>query len=138
MKKNLIIGLLALGSLSAFASENILKYVPEGTYYGTDCEVRVQVFNSLGRKTIAVLVENRKNLATFNHSISAEMIQESAKAKTYSATVEVIPNDQYTGVRRYFLDITKDVYQAEVKIVEKRKFLGFWTKERAASCSISI
>lgn len=137
--KTLLVGLFAIGSLSAFAtSEKILKYIGEGKHIGPDCQVIVQTFNFQGKKTVSVNVENGNDLAIFNSSINGKMYQESASTKTYTAAVEVIPNDSYTGVRRYFIEITKDVYQAEVTVVEKRRFLGIWTTEREASCNINI
>jgi len=119
----------------SYSGKSILDYLAAGTYYGERCQVEVRYSDTFKSVSVVVTAAPDK-FRPFNNLLGTkEAIFEDRQASTYDASFVLVPNDEYTGRRRYTIKIEgKNKGRIRVTTSEARRFLGIWGRAEELSC----
>ncbi len=127
-----------LATTDKYDGKSILAYLAPGTYYGERCQVQVR-YDETFKSVSVVVTAVPDQFRPFNNLLGTkEAIFEDRQASTYDASFVLVPDDEYTGRRRYTIKIEgKNKGRIRVTTSEARRFLGIWGRADELSCLLN-
>ncbi|RYZ83101.1 MAG: hypothetical protein EOP04_20645 [Proteobacteria bacterium] len=130
--------LTALTSFTAHADDSysglkILNYLPKGRIAGDNCLLDVSEWMNSVSVTI---YQNGEHLRSFNNLLGTkEQVVENTLPHVYEASFVFVPNDSYTGLRRFGIKILSNAQgKTQVTVSEQGRVFGIWAGKKETSC----